>query len=626
MKLILIDHMTGPGCEGWIRAAGDFVSVEIDPQLSIFQLARKANQIARGFEPGEQICLLINLHLVTNDIQHRTDQCGAEFLEVIRYATDFGPNEPNLLARLPCIVHGVFSLETALRNKPNQVILTSPGTWLVETFDSESLKETLKQISPIDDASFSSWIHRLKSTFTFESQNHSVANWWGVIKIAEVTAQLGGHPINLWDSLSTVLTDTDNLRAQAFNRSAGNHVISEALTEKIQKLRASLRIRKLRILHIDDEWEKGWSRAFAEMILYPANDELQQTSGVERKCSDEATACSYEEFSIPKLGSLRAFKSFPSESVDTEEFVEKIFPRLKCLIELWRPHLILLDLRLTGNAEEGKKISESSGVRLVKKLREFQKGLPIIMTTASNKAWSMSEILKSGADAYWMKEGLTGNSPGANTIENYKMLLDFVSKATDLDYSFLRVFSEHIEKHMRITPNGRWYSNPPWPQTLTDEEKEAHCRRIDAILSESLDLLRSYLHHEVMDYGYSGTQEGRHRIASIVTHIFRAIEVIHNPSNVHRNGDPVNGALFSIKAVMDARNDTQGNKIRRIRNNFAHLNFIFNNQPVTFEDLEGYLIAVYAYLEVEPILDPNRTAYYKEAIDHIVEALRPPAN
>ena len=145
MKLILIDHMTGAGCENWIRAAGDFVRVEIDPKLSIFELARKANQIARGFETGEQLCLLINLHLVTNDIQHRTDQCGAEFLEVIRYATDFGPNEPNLLARLPCIVHGVFSLETALRNKPNQVILTSPGTWLVKTFDSESLKETLKR-------------------------------------------------------------------------------------------------------------------------------------------------------------------------------------------------------------------------------------------------------------------------------------------------------------------------------------------------------------------------------------------------------------------------------------------------------------------------------------------------
>ena len=47
-----------------------------------------------------------------------------------------------------------------------------------------------------------------------------------------------------------------------------------------------------------------------------------------------------------------------------------------------------------------------SGIRLLKDIREKFPELPVIITTASNKAETVSYVIKSGATALWTKPGV----------------------------------------------------------------------------------------------------------------------------------------------------------------------------------------------------------------------------
>src|SRR5690606_25177038 len=94
------------------------------------------------------------------------------------------------------------------------------------------------------------------------------------------------------------------------------------------------------------------------------------------------------------------FKSLKIQYNDNQFDLLNTKNELKKTIDNFKPHLILLDLRL--NDEEGKKeLTELGGFQLLKHLKsdDCLKGLPVIMFTASSNAETIKELITNGAEA-----------------------------------------------------------------------------------------------------------------------------------------------------------------------------------------------------------------------------------
>lgn len=120
-----------------------------------------------------------------------------------------------------------------------------------------------------------------------------------------------------------------------------------------------------KILLIDDEADKGWDDVLRRML--PKSD----------------------------------FKTIHEQVPDYESLTDGA----KKEIESGKYDLILLDLRMNGVVEENTlQPNEFSGMKILKAIKEQNRGNQVIMFTASNKAWNMKAILEAGADGYYIKE------------------------------------------------------------------------------------------------------------------------------------------------------------------------------------------------------------------------------
>ena len=109
-----------------------------------------------------------------------------------------------------------------------------------------------------------------------------------------------------------------------------------------------------KVLLIDDEAEKGWKQFYKKLfgnnikLIVPENDEIDYNAG-SKKIKDDVI-----------------------ELIKTE-----------------KPHIVLLDLRLSE--EDTGKVSGLTGIEIIKELekrKDINKGIRIIITSASNKIWN----------------------------------------------------------------------------------------------------------------------------------------------------------------------------------------------------------------------------------------------
>lgn len=159
------------------------------------------------------------------------------------------------------------------------------------------------------------------------------------------------------------------------------------------------------ILLIDDEADKGWSEALQAIL----------------KGSKFTTVCrkisSYEELPYD----IR--QNFENDKYD----------------------LIFLDLRMNGIQEEAVlNPNEFSGMKILKAIKAVNKGIQVIMLTASNKAWNMKALMDAGADGYYIKESPELAFSNSYSEGNARELLSCVKRC--LGNGFLRVFYVKIKK------------------------------------------------------------------------------------------------------------------------------------------------------------------------------------
>lgn len=171
---------------------------------------------------------------------------------------------------------------------------------------------------------------------------------------------------------------------------------------------------KCKYLLIDDEARKGWDAALEAML---PNAQIRDV--------------------------------YDKEIPDYESLPE----RLREDIEGGKYDIIFLDLRLLGVKEDGiNNPAELSGMRVLNGIKRINKGIQVIMLTATNKSWNVKALLDAGANGYYMKESPEYRFSKSFSRENAFALRETIKQCCD--NSFLQdiyVNKETIKENSKLS-------------------------------------------------------------------------------------------------------------------------------------------------------------------------------
>lgn len=144
---------------------------------------------------------------------------------------------------------------------------------------------------------------------------------------------------------------------------------------------------KGKILLIDDEAEKGWKNFYENFFQNNINNR----------------SISFDYLQAD-------FKTIPNEEFLKESITNKV--------NEFKPDVVLLDLRLLDTDFAKNKTPDNlTGIKILQEIKKINKGIQVIITTASNKAWNHQIAQDHGADGYIIKQG---NSDVKEDINNLK--------------------------------------------------------------------------------------------------------------------------------------------------------------------------------------------------------------
>ncbi|KQT23748.1 hypothetical protein ASG22_06835 [Chryseobacterium sp. Leaf405] len=254
---------------------------------------------------------------------------------------------------------------------------------------------------------------------TSYKSHHSISNEWSILrwsKVLNVTADLDNE----------LKKNSNNINKSLFYKYLSvKYPISpiKTLTKKVFNSDAT-------VLLIDDEIEKGWRTIFQDI------------------CKD---------LNFNSLG--EDFKKIN----DRDQIVEVAFDKAKDV------DVVILDLRLHDCDFDETDPKKLTGYKLLKKIKEYNKGIQVIIFSASNKIWNLQELQDVGIDGFILKE-----SPENSVDEKFTgRLIENIYKTIDicLQYSFLKKYFEKynfLKEQLEPRKKFKKHSSP-LPKEFVDE-------------------------------------------------------------------------------------------------------------------------------------------------------------
>lgn len=262
-------------------------------------------------------------------------------------------------------------------NEKTSLLLFTPGVKLIGSFDLN--KETIEGFNNhITEEDLKSQVLPKLLITNQREQGHQLANEWGVFRLAKFAGI----------ELTSIKLPTDLYFKHQFSKTTLN--IQPHGNTKI-----GLQIKGCNALLIDDNANEGWKEVLEHILK--SNINLYSS----------------------KLDILTTYK----DAVAYEDYESK--------------DIIFLDLRLKpeeDRASESLPLEELSGLKLLHKIKGINKGIQVIILTASNKAWNMKALLDAGADGYFIKESPEIPVSDNASKMNYDNLVKAIKEALDKGY------------------------------------------------------------------------------------------------------------------------------------------------------------------------------------------------
>lgn len=225
--------------------------------------------------------------------------------------------------------------------------------------------------------------------------SHSIANRWAIYRWAK-TLNASDH------SIKKIERRIDSNLYFKYLKTIYPITSSQKIQEEDLKIISE---EGKRILYIDDEADIGWYENFCT-ILYDAN-----------------------KIDFDYLGDDLKGKT-------RQEIIELASNKAK------EYDLVILDFRLHPKDFKEKDLTKISGYQILQKIKDFNKGIQVLIFSATNKIWNYEFLMESGADGFILKEGIENSNDSMYSIQSIKNLVKQVEES--LKMSFLIKILEKI--------------------------------------------------------------------------------------------------------------------------------------------------------------------------------------
>lgn len=509
-----------------------------------FQIAKSINAKASK----RPTLILLNIHI--NHFTFNDYFFGIELLKEIRATAHY--EQPSKIQRLHVVLFSSFSLERLLKNlDAGFFLVVSPGTTLIKT---PALPTTIDQLKILLDQKpkIRDLVPYFKVGDTLVEKRHGHANWWAAMRLVANYNMLCPNHLYQKESQDFLKNRSPEIRDAQFIHSA--HTVNEDLKlRKINKINKKLELAqnhltksnaKKRIALIDDQADFidprlniGWHFIY-NLVLFGHQE------GV--------------------------FNILPQLSDD--EILQKMEENFDC---------VLLDLMLEA-ADQNKNTEETRGAHLLRKIRNRFPMLPIIITTASNKAEKRKTLRQLGCDAFWIKEGIDEGLSQEESLSRMFDLVTTVQKLTDAKYTFLK----HCIILLRQLENKEnWWELTQWINPSSPLPASVNRSVIFGKLMQSLFLTRTFLQNQLMGGGYRTKLEEDFWLSGVIIKLTNIIEVLHG-SGLHQG-----------KNTLLNRKDYLGAYLFKARQSALKYR---HDAPITFDHLINFIKAMFCYLNFSP--------------------------
>lgn len=445
------------------------------------------------------------------------------------------------------IITSFFPLQTILQKNKLGFILGSKGISFLQLPKYKTI-EYFKDLVG-DKAENENLKFCFSSIVDIKQVRHLEANYYGLKKawdIYNLVANSTNKAIPYPSIINTYLKDLKTVLLD-FLQSKRNNIQPD---NNIKDLLFKIRQKEIKLLQIDDQANDGWSEIIKN-IAY----------GHSSKVSKEVVENGFEYYKNGRL----VVKSINTKGLNNVNDFSIYFDE----DEIFRKHewdLIVLDLRLFPIHDDKHlhEVGEISGAIVLDLYRQFYKydTTPILIASASNKIWTYKELIKIGADGYWMKEGVDDNFTEFESYSNFESLCFLLDKLTNLKYKSLRKFSKWASNF--TFKNGWWVQQVKWKNGSVTKVKSPEV--IEVLISETINQARIYLHQFEMENAFNSKYNKyaeSYSISNLINKVGNIIEVIHCLNNeTYRK--------FNVSELILSRGDFAGMKILSLRNEASH--------------------------------------------------------
>jgi CheY-like chemotaxis protein len=254
--------------------------------------------------------------------------------------------------------------------------------------------------------------------------HHSIANEWSIIRWSKALKSSG------------ILAEFPG-EIETIEKKIESNLYYKYLTCKFPiECNVSINLSDLKlkhdgkILYIDDESDKGWNVLFHSLFCNELINQVEnfQTLGPEFH--------GLEKDKIIKL------------SVDKAKDFD----------------LILLDFRLTQDDFYETDPKKITGFQILEKIKEFNKGIQVIIFSASNKIWNLQALQEAGADGFIVKESPENSADNQFTFESISNLKITVNQCLNR--------SNYLKSMFEITNTIKEYFNNNKELEFDNESKQ----------------------------------------------------------------------------------------------------------------------------------------------------------
>lgn len=303
------------------------------------------------------------------------------------------------------------------RSLPHYLLLT-PNIYL-EKNNLDIIQKIFDISTPMSQSEYQNkFLNAIKILPAESLGKHSLANLWGAFQLAKTTGNVAVLEGNIG-----LLNKQKDIYFQYIEAQTGFQNVVSASDGSNKEKTLTIDAKAKNILFIDDEADKGWDVVLKSIFKEPKLFE-----------------------SVGKL-----------ENESHKSYLERVEVKVNELdnnkLPTW--DLILLDLRLDETEDRGKNANklakDYSGANILDKIKKTNEGTQVIIFTASDKAWNMRELLRVGADGYYVKESPEHSRDSEFSLTNYISFKKQVEQC--FEKGFLRELYEinnSIDKRLQL--------------------------------------------------------------------------------------------------------------------------------------------------------------------------------